>query len=260
MSATLNETAVHALKALRVENEWLSVRILPDPKPSGRGFLWHNPRIKPQAFPIEANFDNYWCACWDGGFPTCDACKHQGENYPNLGELRSLAWQVDEAGTRNGEAVVRLSAFGPISPVRAEKTVTLRPRRAAPVLDTPSGPTDLSRVRGMDAKLFCGHCATDLRAGWYAIEHQRTGEGFLLQFPKDDLPYLWMWLVYVGWRGYHHVIVEPWSSYPVQLSEAVRQKTRRLLEPGGAFSVRIRATICGAGETLEQALRRMEES
>jgi len=30
------------------------------------------------------------------------------------------------------------------------------------LLDTPSGPTDMSRVPGMDAKLFCGHCATDL--------------------------------------------------------------------------------------------------
>ena len=328
MSATLSETSVHSLRALCLENEWLYASILPEPgaklfdliwKPSGRAFLWHNPRIKPQTFPIEANFDNYWCGGWDDGFPTCDGCEHQGENYPNLGELRSLRWQVDAAGTRNGDAVARLNAFGPISPVRAEKTVTLAAstpvitidyriehvgtlpmdfiwgthpalaagpdtvlripartgivglssemefgqpgqRYAWPLLETPSGPTDMSRVRGMDAKLFCGHCATDLEAGWYAIEHQETGEGFLLQFSKDDLPFLWMWLVYGGWRGYHHVIVEPWTSYPVQLSEAVRQKTSRRLEPGATFVTRIRATIYGGGETLEQALKRMEES
>ena len=328
MPAHVQETAIHSLPALILENEWLSVSVLPDPgaklydltwKPSNRGFLWHNPRIRPRRFPIEANFDNYWCGGWDDGFPTCEPCEHQGEQYPNLGELRSLAWQVEEAGLRNRDATVRLSAFGPISPVRAEKTVRLaatapvvtidyrvehvgtlpmdfiwgthpavaagpdtvlripartgivglssgvefgRPgqRYSWPFLDTPSGPTDMSRVRGSDAKTFCGHYATDLEGGWYAIEHQETGEGFLLQFPKDDLPYLWMWLVYGGWRGYHHVIVEPWSSYPVLLPEAVREKTSRRLEPGGAFSTTIRATIYGAGESLEQALRRMEES
>lgn len=129
-----------------------------------------------------------------------------------------------------------------------------------PILDTLVGPTDMSRVRGMDAKLSCRHRATDFQAGWYAIEHRGTGEGFLLHFPKHDLEYLCMWLVCGGWRGYHHVIVESWSSDPVQLSEAGRQKTSRRLEPGGAFSVRIRATVYGAGETLRQALRRMEES
>lgn len=327
MEAGLRESAINSLKALWLENDWLSVSILPDVgaklydliwKPSGRNFLWHNPRIQPQIFPIEANFDNYWCGGWDEGFPTCDLCEYQGETYPNLGELRSLRWKVESSGTRNLSAFATLSAFGPISPVRVEKTVTLSsasplltidytiehigglpldfiwgthpalapgpdtvlkiPARTGivglssdpllgepgqqydwPSLRTPKGVTDMSRGLGAEAKVFCGHYATGLEAGWYAVEHTATGEGFLLRFPKEDLPVLWMWLVYGGWRGYHHVIVEPWTSQPVHLADAVRRKTARRLEPGGIFSVQVQATIYGRGETLKQARRRLEE-
>jgi len=90
-------------------------------RPTGQNFLWHNPRIILQPYPIEANFDNYWCGGRDDGFPTCEACTHNGEQYPNLGELRSVRWTVDAAD----ESSVAMSAFGPISPVKVQKRVTL---------------------------------------------------------------------------------------------------------------------------------------
>src|SRR5689334_8202181 len=135
MAARLDTNArIHALGAIQLENEWLEVSVLPEVgaklydllwKPSNRNFLWHNPRILPQTFAIEANFDNYWCGGWDEGFPTCDACEYKGESYPNLGELRSLRWSVLGADRDGDDLVSRLGAFGPISPVHAEKTVTL---------------------------------------------------------------------------------------------------------------------------------------
>ena len=327
MPATVNtESKIHGLDAVQLENEWLRISILPGVgakiydlvrKGSGRNFLWHNPRIAPQPFPIEANFDNYWCGGWDEGFPTCDACDFRGEHYPNLGELRSLRWTVERAQGDGEDAVVKLSAFGPISPVRAEKTVTLAGRSPVlrvryavtnlgllpmdfvwgthpaiaptphmtlripartgivgqasdpslgtpgqryswPVLETAAGRADMSRVQPMEAKIFCGHYATDLQAGWYSAEDSETGEGFLLKFPVEQCPYLWLWLDYGGWRGYHHVIVEPWTSYPVNLAEAARQGTSRKLEPGGKFEVEVRATVYARPETWEEARRRLE--
>lgn len=320
------KAAINGLRAIQMENEWLAISILPDVgaklydlilKSTGRNFLWHNPRILPQPYAIEANFDNYWCGGWDEGFPTCDACDYGGESYPNLGELRSVHWSVDSADRAGGDLVTRLSAFGPISPVRAEKTVTLAgaspflkiryeitnlgpapldfiwgthpalaptphtvlriPARTGivglssdpvlgkpgeryswPLLDTPAGKTDISHARGIDAKIFCGHYATDLEAGWYAVEDSETGQGFLLSFPIETCPYLWLWLVYGGWRGYHHVIVEPWTSYPVHLAEAVRTGTSRKLEPGRTFSAEVRAAVYSKPETCEQALRRIQ--
>ena len=316
------------LQVVQLENEWLAISILPEVgaklydliwKPTGRNFLWHNPRIAPQKYAIEANFDNYWCGGWDEGFPTCDACEHQGENYPNLGELRSLQWNVISVDRERGNQVVRLSAFGPISPVRAEKTVTLvdaapvvkvnyeitnlgpgsidfiwgthpclavtpnmmfripartgivglssdaslgapGERYAWPMIDTPAGRTDMSRTRAIDAKMFCGHYATDLEAGWYAAEDSETGEGFLLSFPVEQCPYLWLWLVYGGWRGYHHVIVEPWTSYPVHLADAVRGGTSRKLAPGERFTAEVRAAIYTKPDSFEQALRRVQQA
>lgn len=330
MSSTQIQTSasVHSLRAIRLENDWLDVSILPDVgaklydllwKPSNRNFLWHNPRILPQTFAIEANVDNYWCGGWDEGFPTCDACEHKGEHYPNLGELRSVRWNVESADRKHGDLVARLSAFGPISPVRAEKTVTLVgsspvvkilyeitnlgpaaldfiwgthpalaptahtvlriPARTGivglssdpvlgtpgeqyewPRLATPSGVTDMSRTRGIGANIFCGHYVSGLEAGWYAVEDTETGEGFLLSFPVETCPYLWLWLVYGGWRGYHHVIVEPWTSYPVHLADAVRGGTSRRLEPGAKFEVEVRAAIYAKEESCAQALKRVQNA
>ena len=132
---------VHDVQAVILESDWLRASVLPTVggkiydlvwKPTGRNILWHNPRILPQISPVDGNFDNYWCGGWDDGFPTCDPCEYRGEQYPSLGELRSVRWQVQAAGEDEEKAFVKLAAFGPISPVRAEKTVTLMAN--APVL------------------------------------------------------------------------------------------------------------------------------
>jgi hypothetical protein len=311
------------LRALRLENDGLQVTVLPEVgakiydliwKPSQRNFLWHNPRISPQPYAIEANFDNYWCGGWDDGFPTCDECDHAGEHYPNLGELRSLRWNVKRAEETRHGAMVQLTAFGPISPVKVTKTVTIYnekpivsvhweitnvgflpidfiwgthpaidPGQSAllrvpaktgivslsshpllgapgqkyswPILETEAGRTDMSLTQPHEAGIFCGHTATDLEEGWYAVEDRDTGEGFLLQFPHDICPYLWMWLVYGGWRGYRHVILEPWTSHPVNLAQAVRQRTHRVLQAGETFEVQVCATIYSKPLTWKDALQ-----
>ncbi len=308
--------------ALILESPFLRASILPSVggklydlvrKASGRNFLWHNPRIVPRPYPIDSNFDNYWCGGWDDGFPTADPCEYKGEVYPNLGELRSLEWTVERATAT--EAV--LSCYGPISPVRVEKVVSLDttlpvirvgyrilhvgtvpfeflfgthpalavnersvlriPARtgivglsgdavrfgaaeqeyAWPMLETRDGLFDMSRVHAPESRLFFGHYAMALEGGWYAVEHGDTGEGFLMRFPRAQCPYLWMWLVYGGWRGYHHVIVEPWTSYPVHLGEAVKRGTARSLQPGEEFRVEFEVMLYGDGVDLKQARERL---
>src|SRR5207249_9000371 len=104
--------------------------------------------------------------------------------------------------------------------------------------------------------LFCGHYATDLEGGWYAAEDLETGEGILLEFPVDLCPHLWMWLVYGGWRGYHHVIVEPWTGYPVNLAQAALEGRSRSLGPGEKFQAEVRATIYVKPDTCQDLLKR----
>ncbi len=316
---------IDELRVVELENDWIRLSILPDVgakiydlvwKPTSRNFLWHNPRISPQAYPIDGNFDNYWCGGWDDGFPTCDGCEYRGEHYPNLGELRSVHWKVESASCVGEDAVAELTAFGPISPVQAVKTVTLAGRAPAvrvrheisnlgplplefiwgthpalqvregmlmripartgivgqatdpqlgtpgqqyvwPNLETSRGVTDMSRVQGIDARIACGHYAMDFEAGWYAVEDTETGEGFLFMFPLEQCPYLWMWLVYGGWRGYHHIILEPWTSFPNTLAAAAQQNTQRSLQPGEVFSVEVQSTIYSRPESYHDALRRL---
>ena len=306
------------MREIVIENQWLRAVILPEVgakiydllwKPAARRLLWRNRRVEPQVYPVEGIFDNYWCGGWDDCFPTCDPCTHGGEQYPGLGELRSLRWTVDRAESRRA----MLSIFGPISPVRVEKSVVLDadapalrmrhtitnighrpidflwgthpalnvsvgdrlriPARKAlvgeastPAFGTagseydwpllPDG-TDMSLVPAATGE-FCGHYATELEGGWYAVETPSAGSGFLLRFPLETCPVLWLWLNYGGYRGHYHVVAEPWTSRPVNLAEAVRLGTARRLEVAATFEVEVAATAYDAPETWRDALKRTE--
>ena len=70
-----------SLRVLHLQNSSLEVSVLPEigakiydviHRPTDHNFLWHNPRIRPQTYAVEANFDNYWCGGWDDAFPTWD--------------------------------------------------------------------------------------------------------------------------------------------------------------------------------------------
>ncbi len=316
---------MRALTSLTLENKWLSLTVLPEVgakiydllwKQGNKHVLWHNPRIAPQTYAIEAEFDNYWCGGWDDAFPTGDECVFKGQRYPGLGELRSLQWTMDSRRQDAGTDLIQLSTFGPISPVKVVKRVAIEddapvvriqhsihnlgpmdldfiwgthpavaitpdtvlriPTRHAivdqcndpklgrpgqrydwPILETEAGRIQMDRTRDIGANLFFGHYAVDLEAGWYAIEDARSGEGFLVKFPLEKCPYLWLWLNYGGWRGLYHVIIEPWTSLPVNLAEAVSKKTNRTLHAGEEFTVEIKATVYCKPETWKDALKRV---
>ncbi len=318
--ADVKETKLGNLRLLRLESESLVVSILPEvgakiltlfDKKSERNILWENVRIRPQVYPIDANFDNYWCGGWDDAYPSADACIYKGEPIPNVGELRSLQWNVEELRSDHKSAVAKLSVYGPISPVKATKTVSLigdelqmqfdlesvgpipvdylwgthpafavqagtrllLPARTGivaqsshPSLGTPGDRyvwptihgTDMSVVPDISAGINCGHYATDLDDGWFAVE--TNGSGILYEFPLEKCPHLWLWLVYGGWRGYYHAVVEPWTGYPVILSEAVAAGRHSVLEPGASFSVTVRCTTYRSPETHLEALKRLRTS
>jgi galactose mutarotase-like enzyme len=307
--------SVSPLEQLKLRNDRLEITVLPEvgakvldliDLSSGQNFLWHNTRIPPQAYPVEANFDNYWCGGWDDGFPTCETCTHKGEVYPNLGELRSVSWRVETCSS----SYVHLSANGPISPIEAEKEIRLvegtveirfsvrhlgyealefiwgthpayavtpdcvlhipaskglvgqanhpmlgQPGQAYiwPDLETSEGSLNMSRALA-PGKLAAGHYATALTAGWYAVEYPGRQSGLLFEFPLETCPYLWLWLSYGGWRGYYVVVVEPWTSCPVTLTDAIAQNTHRVLSPGQSFSCSVRATPWSKPSTLQTLL------
>lgn len=104
-----------------------------------------------------------------------------------------------------------------------------------PWLNDPTAPTgrrDMSLVRDRDAGVFGGHWATDLADGWLALTDSATRRGLAIVFDRAIFPHAWLWQVYGGWRGHHHVALEPWTSYPMDLEGAIAAGRARTLAPG----------------------------
>jgi hypothetical protein len=80
------------------------------------------------------------------------------------------------------------------------------------------------------------HYCVDLTDGWCALTDTKRKCGFGLHFSKDVFNTVWVLMLYSGWRGLYHVILEPCNSYPYDLHKA--------MEMG-------RVGRLGAGKTLE---------
>jgi len=109
----------------------------------------------------------------------------------------------------------------------------------------PGGQRDIRLVRGADAVVFGGHWATDLREGWVALTDTVTHRGVAIVFPLDVFPAAWLWQVYGGWRGYHHVALEPWTGFPMQLEEASAAGRARELAPGETLTAEVAFVVYG---------------
>lgn len=103
----------------------------------------------------------------------------------------------------------------------------------------PDGRRDISVVRSRDAVVFAGHWATDLRAGWVALTDVGTRRGVAIAFDREIFPSAWLWQVYGGWRGHHHLALEPWTSIPMDLDGAVANGSARSLAPGEVLETEV---------------------
>ena len=85
-------------------------------------------------------------------------------------------------------------------------------------------------------------------------QYPHRGIGLSFEFPLYLCPYLWLWLSYGGWRGDYLAVVEPWTSCPVTLSDAVAAGTHRVLKPGEQFACKTRVTPWSSPVTLSSLL------
>jgi galactose mutarotase-like enzyme len=94
------------------------------------------------------------------------------------------------------------------------------------------GVRDARRVRAREDAVFGGHWATGLPSGWLALTDTATRRGVAVAFDREVFPDAWLWQVYGGWRGHHHVALEPWTSRPMELEAAIAAGRARELAPG----------------------------
>jgi hypothetical protein len=103
----------------------------------------------------------------------------------------------------------------------------------------PAGSRDARRVLPASAAVYGGHWATGLEAGWLALTDTASRRGVAVAFDPAVFPNAWLWQVYGGWRGHHHLCLEPWSGYPMQLEEAQAAGRAGLLQPGESITTHV---------------------
>ena len=114
------------------------------------------------------------------------------------------------------------------------------------------GSLDVRRPLGPDAGCFALHYLTGLDDGWVACTDTVARRGFGLCFDTDIFPVVWLWLVYGGWRGYYHAIMEPWTGYPSPLAEAVAAGRARVLAPGEVLETDVAAVSYGGVQSVSR--------
>jgi galactose mutarotase-like enzyme len=105
------------------------------------------------------------------------------------------------------------------------------------------GKLDLRKPLGPDSASFALHYLTGYKNGWIAATDVASKRGFGLVFDADLFKVIWLWQCYGGWRGYHHVIMEPWTGYPTSLHDAIAGGRARVLNPGELLDTEVVAAL-----------------
>lgn len=84
---------------------------------------------------------------------------------------------------------------------------------------------------------------SDLPEPWCGMDDPQAGASLRLRFERRDLPYVWLFITYGGWRDCHTVVLEPCTNVPKDLAEAVCRGTSAKLEPGAEFSTTVSLTV-----------------
>jgi len=119
-----------------------------------------------------------------------------------------------------------------------------------PFVRTRSGEMmDLSCVPAASVKSHDMAYLYHFKAGWYAVTSQSKNVGFGMVWDSSRFRYLWFWQVFRGRSGYpwygmtYNMALEPCTSYPPSLAQAVRSGTHLHLEPGERIETELAAVV-----------------
>jgi hypothetical protein len=97
--------------------------------------------------------------------------------------------------------------------------------------------------RGPSAREFV--YASDLAEGWCGVRSARTGTALVFRFDRRQLPFVWLFQSYGGWRDHYVVVVEPASTMPYDLAVARERGTCAVLPAGGTAQIVVSLAIAG---------------
>jgi len=110
-------------------------------------------------------------------------------------------------------------------------------------------PVDLSVIPCPSSKAREFVYVRDLPQPWCGVKDLREGASIRMTFDSGQLPYVWLFLTYGGWRNLYTAVLEPCSNLPKDLSDAVHLGQSARLEPGEEFKTAVSVTLAGLEET-----------
>lgn len=109
-------------------------------------------------------------------------------------------------------------------------------------------PADLRRVRPQSEQAREFVYVSELPAGWCGVDDGERGAAMRMRFDVKQMPYVWLFLTYGGWRECYTAVLEPCTNMPKDLAAAARCGQSARLAAGGHFETRVSVTLCGIGE------------
>jgi hypothetical protein len=106
---------------------------------------------------------------------------------------------------------------------------------------------DLGRVLPASSGMREFVYVTGLAGAWCGVDDEATGASLRLHWQPAELPYLWMFITYGGWRDAYTVVLEPCTNLPKDLPEAARLGQSAALAPGGVFATTVRVRLAAIG-------------
>jgi hypothetical protein len=119
------------------------------------------------------------------------------------------------------------------------------------------GKIDLSRVLAPSSGVHDGSYLTDFTGGWCSIVNRAIGLGVALTWPVKVFPWMWLWQVYGGqseapsYGRTYTVALEPFTSFPNDLTSAITAGTALLLAPGQRVPARLGVAIFDGGRHVK---------
>lgn len=101
---------------------------------------------------------------------------------------------------------------------------------------------DLSKVPSPDSKTYMEFALYDLETPYYEVKNKRLNVGFGMKWDKEIYPNIWVWQMFGGGQGYpfygraYTLALEPWSSIPPCLVDAINNKSAMTIRPKESIS------------------------
>lgn len=87
-----------------------------------------------------------------------------------------------------------------------------------------------------DDPAFLKAFAGPLRESWARLHNADSGDSLLLRWGREKLPHLGLWLTRGGYKGWHHVALEPTNLPGDCLADAIRETSPQRLAAGESAS------------------------